>query len=130
MEALRSGRDIEEGSSQSQRCTPSLFTSSLVIDPSISEYYPDGSPLDAEPTHMVLLLGCFEFEDRVQVEDPSHPDAQHLRETDGDRERLEKFINFYRNRGARRMKSEHFEWAWSIDMNPCYLRVSAALALH
>ena len=73
---------------------------------------------------MMFLVGCFEFATRRQVEDPNHPDFGHLQETDRDRERVEKIVRFFRNRGARNMKEEDFEWAWSIDMNPCYLRVS------
>ena len=78
---------------------------------------------------MMLLVGCFEFETQWQVEDPNHPDFKHLAETDWDRDCLEKFVRFFRNRGARNMKVEDFEWAWSIDMNPSYLKVRPAILL-
>jgi hypothetical protein len=79
---------------------------------------------------MMFLLGCFEYEGgRQQVEDPSHPDAEHLLETEHDRERRAKFMRFFGNRGAKNMKIENFEWGWSIDMNPCYLGVSATAAI-
>ncbi|TEB38134.1 hypothetical protein FA13DRAFT_1785959 [Coprinellus micaceus] len=70
------------------------------------------APPGIDPSHMMFLLGCFEFENRRQVEDPNHPDAKHLPETDRDRERLEKFNKFFRNRRARNMKSEDFEWVY------------------
>ncbi|TEB38137.1 hypothetical protein FA13DRAFT_1705149 [Coprinellus micaceus] len=64
-----------------------------------AEYSAEESPLDAGPTHMMFLLGCFEYEGgRQQVEDPSHPDAEHLLETEHDRERRAKFMRFFGNR--------------------------------
>jgi hypothetical protein len=84
---------------------------------------------DSHNTHMMLLVGCFLFEDPKQIEDPDHPDAENLLERERDRTSLERFVKFFRHRGAKDMKIEDFEWGWSIGMNPCYLLVGADIFL-